>query len=129
MTRDVDVAISLDQDNLIRLWRALEGTNPRYRGQMNPVRRFTEEDARRDDWKNVYLRTDLGPLDCLGSVKAVGDYEACLARSTDWDFEGYAVRILDRTALIEAKLAVGRPRDIQAVNQLKVLEGIEDDSE
>lgn len=128
VTHDVDVAIALREPNLVKLWQALEGTNPRFRNT-RPPRHFTLDEARRSDWKKVSLETDLGVIDCLGEVKAVGGYEACLKRSIAFDFDGAKARVLDREALIEAKLAVGRPRDIQAVNQLRVLEGMEDERE
>ena len=91
MTRDIDVVCSLSPENLARLIRALEGLHPSHRAQ--PERRpLTKADADRVDWKNLYLRTDLGILDCLGEVKGVGDYDACLARSISIDLGEFSIR-------------------------------------
>ena len=123
VTRDVDVVIAMDPGSLLKLWSALATVNPRFKGS-DPPRTFTERDAGTPGWKNLYLETDLGPVDCLGEVKAIGDYSQCLARSVEWDLEGSAIHILDREALIESKLAIGRERDRQAAIQLEILGGL-----
>jgi len=120
MTRDVDVVCPMTPENLGRLHTALEALHPVYR--MAPsAQPFTRADAERKDWENLYLRTDIGVLDCLGEVKGLGDYHACLARSVSINLGAFAIRGLSLDALIEAKRAMGRPRDLHTADELEVI--------
>ena len=74
LTQDVDVCLRFSPDNLMRLQEALADLHPVHR--MTPQRlplRLTPETCR--DLKNLYLDTDLGQLDCLGTIQGVGDFE------------------------------------------------------
>ena len=122
MTRDVDVVCSMTPENLGRLFTALESFHPVHR--MNSAAGpLTRADVEKEDWKNIYLRTDLGVLDCLGEVKGLGDYQACLAKSVEIDLGEFAIRGLSLDALIEAKKAMGRPRDLHTAEELEVIRG------
>jgi hypothetical protein len=68
--------------------------------------------------KNLYLSTDLGILDCLSEVAGVGSYEQVLQRSVLRSTSYGEFHILDLDALIAAKLAVGREKDLDAVKLL-----------
>lgn len=120
MTQDADVVIDLSPENLKKLHNALQDLNPRHR--MGAEKRaFTEQDAADPHWKNLYLTTDWGQLDCLGEVAGIGSFEACLARSEVMDLGDFQLRILTLDALIEAKRAIGRPKDIHAVHELEAI--------
>ncbi len=120
MTRDVDVACRMTPDNLLRVYTALTDLHPRHR--MSPQKPpFTREDALRPDWKNLYLATDIGPLDCLGAIAGLGDFEICLANSQPLDLGDFSLRILTLDALIIAKKALNRPRDHHAVLELEIV--------
>lgn len=120
MTRDVDVVCALDSENLVRIHTALEDLHPVHR--MTPARLpFTVEQALSGGLKNLYLTTDWGQLDCLGEVKGVGDYETCLRQSEVLEIDGRALRVLSIDALIQAKRAMGRPRDLHAVLELEAI--------
>ena len=82
LTEDVDVAIAINEENLLRASRALEGYHAKFRHKEPPVW-FDETMACQGGWKNLYLETDLGVLDCLGEVKGVGNYQACLEGSLE----------------------------------------------
>ena len=119
-TRDVDVACDMTAANLHRVWLALADLEPVHR--MTPLRLpFTEKDARRDDWKNLYLSTRLGQIDLLGNVMGIGEFEACLAQSVPTILAGIEIRILSLEAMIAAKRAMGRPKDLQTVLELEVI--------
>ena len=60
-------------------------------------------------------------LDCLSEVKGIGDYQACLVRSISIDFGKFAIRGLSLGALIDAKRAMGRPRDLHTAEELEVI--------
>lgn len=120
MTRDVDAVCKMTPENLTRVYSALESLHPVHR--MSPQKpAFTREQAAKPDWKNLHLSTDWGQLDCLGEVKGVGDYEACLAVSEAIKLEDVTIRVLTLDALIAAKRAMGRPKDLHAVLELEAI--------
>lgn len=120
MTRDIDVVCPLTPDNLGCLWTALSDLHPVHRMHQDAPP-FTAGDTTRTDWQNLYLRTDLGILDCSGDVRGLGPYEACLARSQAIELGGHSVRVLTLEALIDAKRAMGRPRDLHTVEELDII--------
>lgn len=120
MTRDVDVVCRMEPDNLLKVFNSLEALHPTHR--MTPQKLpFTREQVERSDWKNLYLSTDWGQLDCLGEVKGIGGYQACLAVSEPIQMEDVTIRVLTLDALITAKRAMGRPRDLHAVLELEAI--------
>jgi hypothetical protein len=121
MTEDVDVALDMSPDNLSRLFKAFGDKHLRHRVGMNK-RPFEERDTLDPNWKNLYLMSDLGQLDCLGNVKGVGDFQAVLAKSNLMDLGDFKIRLINIEALIAAKSAVGRPKDIHAVRELEAIQ-------
>ncbi len=120
VTRDVDVACNMTPENLLRLFTAFADLNPVHR--MTPQKLpFTREQAEKGGLNNLYLATDWGQLDCLGEIKGIGGYAACLAQSEAVDLDGAEVRVLSLDALITAKRAMGRPRDLHAVLELEAI--------
>jgi hypothetical protein len=120
VTLDLDVCSPFSLPNLRRLEESLKDVHPFHR--MTPKRlpfEVTEELASR--LKNLYLQTDLGALDCLTEVKGVGNYEAVLSRSISHRTSYGEFRILDIDALIAAKEAMGRPRDLGAAKLLRAI--------
>ena len=71
--------------------------------------------------KNLYLQTDLGKLDCLGDVLGVGDYEAALKRSVEFNMSFGPIRMFDLETLIASKAAAGREKDKYALPVLRAL--------
>jgi hypothetical protein len=69
--------------------------------------------------KNLYLKTDLGVVDCLGEVLGVGNYGEVLTQSVEVQLPYGACRILDIDALIRAKEAMNRDHDRITVKHLK----------
>src|SRR5262249_47307917 len=91
----------------------------------NPVHRLTRNklplagtQASFHELKDLYLQTDLGKLDCLGEIAGVGDFNAVLKNSVEASFSYGTFRFLSLDALITAKKALGRERDLTAVRQL-----------
>ena len=120
MTRDVDIVCCMEPENLLRLFEALEPLHPVHR--MTPQKlSFSREQAEKADYKTLYLSTDWGQLDCLGEIKGVGKYEACLCVSEPILLEDVTVRVLTLDALIAAKRAMARPRDLHAVLELEAI--------
>ena len=118
-TFDCDVIVDMSAVNLDRLAKALSEFSPTFRDK-EPPQSFDEVMAARDGWKNIYLATSAGILDCLGKIKGLGGFEECWSRSVEADFGGFSIRFLNREALIEAKKAMGRPKDLLTVAQLEI---------
>jgi len=71
--------------------------------------------------KNLSISTDIGVLDCLGSIAGLGDYDAVLESSVQIELDVGTCRVLTVDSLIKSKRAMGRPRDIEAVMQLEAI--------
>jgi hypothetical protein len=120
VTRDVDVCCRFSPENLRRLGAVLAEAHPRHR--MTPQKLplvLTDELCAR--LRNLYLETDLGVLDCLSEILGVGDYDEVARRSVELSLPAGKCRVLDINALIQAKLAMKRPQDILAVEQLRAI--------
>jgi hypothetical protein len=120
VTRDVDVACDMSRANLLRVWQALAELHPVHR--MTPDRLpFTRQQAEEGGYNNLYLATDLGQLDLLGEVMGIGGFDECLKHSESILIGAVEIRVLTLDALIRAKRAMGRPRDLHAVLELEVI--------
>ncbi len=67
------------------------------------------------------LTTKLGDLDVMDEVAGVGAYAAVLKNSVPVEAGGMTFRALDLPALIRAKRAAARPRDLEQVPELEAL--------
>ena len=127
VTQDIDVCCEFSTDNLLRLQQALRDLNPVHR--MTPRRLPLELTADNcNGLKNLYLSTDQGQLDCLGEVKGIGNYEVVVRQSEEIELDAGTCRILTLQALINAKKAMDRPRDREAVLQLTAIKEKQDAS-
>jgi hypothetical protein len=120
MTEDIDIACRFSVENLMRLQRALLSLHAFHRmtSKRLPLR-LTREQC--EGLKNLYLATDWGQLDCLGSVLGIGDFDEVARNSMQIDVGGGKCWVLTIDALIRAKEAMGRERDLDAVRQLKAI--------
>lgn len=121
VTRDVDICIPFTEQNLMRLEKALAGLNPIHRQTPQRLPFSVAEDFPRG-LKNMYLRCDLGVLDCLGEIKGVGSYEEVRQRSVIADLPIGPCRILNLAALIESKQALDRTQDKLALIHLREIQ-------
>jgi hypothetical protein len=121
VTRDVDICIRFNEVTLRSLAKALADLNPKHR--ITPQRLPFE--IRDDNWamfKNVYLETDWGKLDCLGEVPGLGKYDDLVSQSEVAQFPFGSCRVLTIDALIRAKETAGRPHDFQVTRQLRIIQ-------
>lgn len=121
VTQDVDICCNFSSDNLLRLKLALEGIHPFHRMTPNRVKLDLTIDNV-GQFKNLYLDTDLGPLDCLSTIDGIGDFQKALDASCQIESDGMRLNVLTLNALIKAKESLNRPRDQQAVIQLKTIQ-------
>lgn len=118
--QDLDVCVPLQAEAFLQLQTALQGLNPRVRlGRERVPLDLDRKTAAR--LKNLNLLTDAGNLDCRGDVIGVGDYEAALRESLEIQLNGRPCRVLGLDALIRSKEALGRPRDLLAVTELRAI--------
>jgi predicted nucleotidyltransferase len=118
LTEDIDACAPLDQENLGRILGALKDTRPRFR--MRPDRMPVPDDAARlAGFRNLNLETDFGIVDILGEVTGIGGYEEVLRHSEERSLGGQTFRILTLDALIIAKRAAGRRKDVRGVEELE----------
>src|SRR5207244_2766929 len=117
-TFDLDISCRFGVENVNRIAVALR--------DLHPVHRLTTdklplEETRHlfGDLKNLYLQTDLGKLDCLSEVAGIGGYDEVLRQSMVADFSYGQFHFLNLDALITAKEALGRERDLAAARQLR----------
>jgi hypothetical protein len=118
-TRDVDVCCRFTEANLMRIQRALESLRPVHRMRPDLPLALTPEQCA--SLKNLYIKTDLGILDCLGAVLGVGDFDEVARHCTAIELPIGMIRILDIDTLITAKEAMGRPHDLITIEQLKAV--------
>jgi predicted nucleotidyltransferase len=120
VTLDLDICCRFSRDNLRRIEAAVKDLHPRHRLTANKLPlELTDELC--GSLKNIYLNTDLGVLDCLSEVSGIGGYEQVLQRSIPHTMSYGEFRILNLDALIAAKSAAGREKDLDAVRLLQAI--------
>jgi hypothetical protein len=120
LTNDLDIAYERTEANIERLASALSPFQPYLRGAPEGLPfRFDPATIRRG--LNFTLRTSAGDLDVLGDVTGVGDFEAVNRESIDVELFGSRYRIISLDALIRAKRAAGRAKDLEVVAELEAL--------
>jgi len=125
VTQDIDICCKFTVENLLLLQKAISDLNPVHRITAGRVKLdLTKENCK--DYKNLYLDTDLGQLDCVGFVDGIGDFEKVAKFMQVIEFEKLEFRVLSIDALIEAKKAMNRPRDAEAIIQLKAAKKLKD---
>ena len=120
VTQDIDICCDFSPANLMALQEALSDLKPVHR--MTPKRqklKLTEKTCR--DFKNLYLDTIIGQLDCLSLIDGIGDYDEVKQVSRIIKLDKVKIHVLDIDALIKAKKTLNRPRDIQAIKQLEAI--------
>ncbi len=120
ITQDLDICCPFTVASLMKLQAALADLHPVHRqSPRKPPLRLTPRTCR--GWKNLYLETDWGVLDCIGRVKGIGDYRAAFGRSIEADFPFGQARLLGLDGLIKAKAALSEPKDKEALRQLLMI--------
>jgi len=120
VTQDIDICCEFTPENLLLLQKAI--------ADLNPVHRMTPEKVKLDltqenckNYKNLYLDTYLGQLDCISYVQGIGNFEKVTKLSQIIEAEYLKFHVLTIDALIDAKKAMNRPHDHEAIVQLKAI--------
>jgi hypothetical protein len=116
-TRDVDVCCRFSEANLMRIQQAFADLHPTHFPRTDLPLELTPELCAQ--LKNLYLNTDLGRVDCLGEVLAVGNYEEVMKHSVEIELPAGKCRVINIDTLIRAKEAMDRGHDRLTVRDLK----------
>jgi hypothetical protein len=119
-TFDLDICCQIDVDNVKRIELAVQDLHPMHRLTANKLPLEMTRSAF-GELKNLYLQTDLGKLDCLGEIAGIGSYDQVLKRSVLAKFPYGSFHFLDLDALITAKEAAGREKDLYALRLLRCI--------
>lgn len=120
VTRVLDVVYARTPHNLRRLAVALRGHRPYLRGAPPGLPFLWDEETLRRGL-NFTLETDLGNLDLLGEIAGGGGYDELRPHSVEFEAFGLRLLCLDLDTLIRVKRAAGRPRDQEAIAELRVI--------
>jgi hypothetical protein len=120
VTRDVDICCRFTETNLMRIQKALAHLHPVHRNRVALPLSLTSEQCA--SLKNLYLKTDLGAVDCLGEILGVGTFDEVVRHTVEVELPSGKCRVLDIGALIRAKEAMGRDHDRIAVKQLREIQ-------
>ena len=120
VTRDLDVCAVLSSDNVEKLRNALRDLRPAHRFTPQKLS-FLEIPDPGVPMLNLYLSTEMGPVDILGSIMGVGEFEQVRAGAIEVELFGRRCRVISLDDLIRAKEALGREKDLLAVKELKAI--------
>lgn len=124
VTQDIDICIDFNTDNLLRLQKALANLHPVHRMTPRKLKLvLTRENTKR--FKNLYLDTDIGQLDCVSFVDGTGTFRQVKKKSTKMEINRLKVQILNLDALIKSKEKMDRDKDAQIIIQLKAIKKLQ----
>ncbi|MGH7720494.1 MAG: hypothetical protein ACREON_16810 [Gemmatimonadaceae bacterium] len=120
LTNDLDICYDTAPDNVDRLiavlrrWRA-------YLRAVEPGLPFILDARALSATPVMTLTTDVGDIDIVDQVAGVGTYADTVAASERVTIGATRFRVLTLPALVAAKRAAGRPRDIEHLIELEAL--------
>ncbi len=117
LTRDLDVCLVLSADNVGRLREIFCELHPTHRHTPQRLS-FLENPPGETTLDNLYLQTDLGPVDFLGSITGVGTHAQVRANAIEVELFGHRVPVIALADLIASKRALGREKDHLAIKEL-----------
>jgi hypothetical protein len=122
LTRDLGLCSVLTPENIQKLRSTLSALHPKHR--MTPQKLSFLEIPESDKTKihNLYLETDLGVVDILSEVTGVGDFKRLSERAIMVDLYGFQVKVISLEDLIQAKEALGRPKDQITAAELREIQ-------
>ena len=121
VTLDVDVAYERSRENLARLADALQEVGATLRGAPTDLP-FVPDAATLAGGANFTFETSLGPLDLLADAPGAPPYQTLRAEAGDELLvEGLRLRVASLDHLIARKEAAGRPKDLLAASEYRVI--------
>ena len=120
LTRDIDVCTILSSANIEKLRNIFANLNPTHRFT-SPRLSFLDNPSPGESLNNLYLQTDLGPIDFLSHIDGVGNFEDVSQHSEEITLYGTKVKIINLDALVRAKETLGREKDLLAAKELRAI--------
>jgi hypothetical protein len=119
-TFDVDLVYSRNDENIQRVANAFAPHNPYLRDAPSGLR-FAWDARTIRSGLNFTLATSLGDVDLFGELAGGDTYQDLLPHSVEVEAFRVRFKCIDLPTLIRIKEAAGRPRDREAVAELRVL--------
>ncbi|TVQ76320.1 MAG: nucleotidyltransferase [Bradymonadales bacterium] len=119
VTRDLDICLSMSEDDLEKLRELLRPYNPKHRRNPKEKLSFLDVPQNFQGWKNLYLETDLGILDIIGEVSGVGSFDRIKKKSVSVELYEHSCRVMSIEDLIQSKRALGRDHDLLDIQELE----------
>lgn len=119
VTYDIDICISIDNEQVGKLRHALKDLSPKHR--MNPSFKpsFFDFPEKLDGINNIYLETDLGILDILSVLNPIGNFAQVKQNAITISLFGYSCKVVCLKDLIRIKETMTRPKDKETLLHLK----------
>lgn len=120
VTNDLDLCAVLSPEGIAKLRTVLADLHPVHRMTHKKLS-FLDVPAPGTPLVNLYLETDAGIVDVLTHVLGVGDYARLKQKAAEIPLFGRRCAVISLEDLIAAKEAVGRPKDLLAVQELRAI--------
>ena len=120
VTYDLDICYARTPENLRRLAKALSPFHPRPRDFPSGLP-FVWDEVTLRNGSLFTLHTDLGEIDLLAEVTGLGTYEDLQREAIRIQVFDREIMTLDLPALIRAKRAAGREKDLSSLPELESL--------
>lgn len=120
VTDDLDICAVLSTENINKLRSILADLNPVHR-MTSAGLSFLEHPGVETSVANLYLATDAGAVDVLGSVLGLGAYDRLIETAIEVPLNGQICRVISLPDLITAKEAVARDKDLLVAKELRAI--------
>ena len=120
VTMDLDICAVMSPENIAKLRSALVDLNPVHRMTHDKLS-FLEHPAVGEKLANIYLETEAGIVDVLGSVLGIGAYQELARNAIEVPLFGHRCRVISLEDLIKAKEAMGREKDLLTAKELRAI--------
>jgi hypothetical protein len=121
VTQDIDICAAITEVEVAKLREALKDLHPKHRMNPNAKHSFLDYPAELKGINNIYLETDFGVLDILSQTQPAGSFEEIKSRSFEISLFGEKCKVMSIDDLIRVKEVMNRPKDQQAVRELKLI--------
>jgi hypothetical protein len=120
ITYDTDVCYRRTPKNLRRLAAALKELDVSLRGAPKGLP-FKPDEKALHNGLNFTLDSAAGPLDLIGEVEPIGDYDALARHAETYELWGMRFRTLSLEDLMRVKKHLGRPKDLELLQMLMAI--------
>ena len=120
VTHDLDICYDPAEENVTSLAKLLASWHAYPRGVELGLPFYMDPKTFRTT-PVMALQTSEGAIDVFDRINGVGEFPAVVAASTRLEAFGLRFRVLTLPALIRAKRAAGRPKDVAQLPELEAL--------